>query len=363
LHWKYYMNQRKLLLQLLPGFIPLFAFIIADEFWGTKVGLIVAIASGTIELTYYRIKDRKFDKFILLDTLLIIILGLISIVLDNDVFFKIKPALIGVFMCIILGISAFTPGNFLRNMSKRYMKGIELNDSHHQQFRKNIKVVFWLFVGYTILVFYSVWFLSNEAWAFISGGLFYILFGVYFLYEFAKAYFKKRKLAKEEWLPIVNPKGEIIGKAPRSVCHTDKNLLHPVVHLHVINSKGEIYLQKRPMKKIIQPGKWDTAVGGHISFGEKIETSLKREAMEEIGITDFKARLVSNYIWESDIEREFVFCFITKYNGNFTVNREELSEGKFWSNSEIKSALGKGIFTPNFEEEYTRILLKSKAVY
>ena len=53
------MNQRKLLLQLLPGFIPLFAFIVADELWGTKIGLIVAIAFGIIELAWYWIKDRK----------------------------------------------------------------------------------------------------------------------------------------------------------------------------------------------------------------------------------------------------------------------------------------------------------------
>ena len=79
------MNQRKLFLQLLPGFIPLFVFIIADEIWGTTVGLIVAVASGIIELAWYWFKDRKFDKFILLDTLLIIILGVVSIVLDNDV--------------------------------------------------------------------------------------------------------------------------------------------------------------------------------------------------------------------------------------------------------------------------------------
>jgi isopentenyldiphosphate isomerase/intracellular septation protein A len=354
------MNHRKLLLQLLPGFIPLFVFIIADELWGTKPGLIVAITSGIIELIWYRIRDRKFDKFILLDTLLIIILGLVSIVLDNDVFFKIKPALIGILMCAILGISTFTPSNFLLNMSKRYMKGIELNDHQYKQFRKNMKVMFWLFAGYTALVFYSVWFMSKEAWAFISGGLFYILFGAYFLYEFAKAYLRKKKVMNEEWLPLVNTKGNIIGKAPRSLCHTDKNYLHPVVHLHVINSKGEIYLQKRSKSKIIQPGKWDTAVGGHISFGENAETGLKREALEEIGIIEFKPLLIANYIWESDTEREFVFCFITYYNGIITLNSKELSDGKFWSHSEINNTLGKGIFTPNFEEEYNRLISKLK---
>lgn len=351
------MDRRKLLLQLLPGFIPLFAFVLADELWGTQVGLIVAVASGVIELAYYRIKDKTFDKFILLDTLLIIILGLVSIALDNEVFFKIKPALIGALMCIILGISVFTPANLLLNMSKRYMKGIEFNDVQYQQFRKNMRMLFWIFLGYTGLVFYSVWFMSKEAWAFISGGLFYVIFGAYFLYEFIKNKIKQKKLQQEEWLPVVNEKGEIVGKAPRSLCHSDKQYLHPVVHLHVINSKGEIYLQKRPMHKI-QPGKWDTAVGGHISFGENIETGLKREAWEELGIKDFKASLAVNYIWESDIERELVFCFITRYNHPITINKQELTDGKFWSHKEIKNSLGKGIFTPNFEEEYKKLSTK-----
>lgn len=349
------MNQRKLLLQLLPGFIPLFAFIIADEVWGTKTGLITAIVLGIIELAYYWIKDRKFEKFVLLDTLLIIVLGVISIILENEVFFKLKPALIGVLMCAVLGISAFTPSNFLLSMSKRYMKGVEFNEQQYRQMNRNIKALFWLFTAYTALVFYSVCFMSKEAWAFISGGLFYIVIGAYFLYEIVKSRLIRNKLNKEEWLPLLNEKGEIIGKAPRSLCHSNKEYLHPVVHLHVINKKGDIFLQQRRMDKIVQPGKWDTAVGGHISFGETVETGLQREAEEEIGIRGFNARLVKTYIWESDIEREYVFSFATTYDNDITVNHEELQDGRFWPVQEIKANLGKDIFTPNFEKEFTMI--------
>jgi isopentenyldiphosphate isomerase/intracellular septation protein A len=352
------MNGKKVLLQLLPGFIPLIAFILADEIWGTRIGLLVAIGFGIGGLAWYWVKDRRFDRFILFDTLLIVDLGVVSIVLENEVFFKLKPALIGVLMCAILGVSAFTPSNILLNMSKRYLKGMELNDQQYQQFRRNLKIMFWLFAGYTLLVFYSVWFMSKEAWAFISGGLFYILFGAYFLCEFLRSSIRRRKLEQEEWLPLLNTKGEIVGKAPRSVCHSDKSLLHPVVHLHVINNKGEIYLQKRPMNKLVQPGKWDTAVGGHISYGEDVETSLKREAEEEIGIIDFKADLLLRYVWESDVEREYVFCFVTRYNGNMKLNSMELEDGRFWSRSEIKSNLGKHVFTPNFEEEFRNVLGK-----
>lgn len=68
---------------------------------------------------------------------------------------------------------------------------------------------------------------------------------------------------KEEMFPIVDEQGNITGAATRGECHNGSKLLHPVVHLHVFNSKGELYLQRRPDWKDIQPGKWDTAVGGH----------------------------------------------------------------------------------------------------
>lgn len=43
---------------------------------------------------------------------------------------------------------------------------------------------------------------------------------------------------KEEMFPIVDEQGNITGAATRGECHNGSKLLHPVVHLHVFNSKG-----------------------------------------------------------------------------------------------------------------------------
>lgn len=64
---------------------------------------------------------------------------------------------------------------------------------------------------------------------------------------------------RTEWFPLVNEEGETIGKATRKECHSGSKLLHPVIHLHIFNKDGDLYLQKRSMNKDIQPGKWDTA--------------------------------------------------------------------------------------------------------
>lgn len=159
---------------------------------------------------------------------------------------------------------------------------------------------------------------------------------------------------KEELFPIVDEQGRVIGKATRGECHNGSRLLHPVVHLHVFNQTGDIYLQKRPEWKDIQPGKWDTAVGGHIDYGETPEKALEREVREELGITDFVPERLGMYVFDSQRERELVYINRTTYEGIINPSEDELDGGRYWSMDELRAAIGKGVLTPNFESEFKR---------
>ena len=161
----------------------------------------------------------------------------------------------------------------------------------------------------------------------------------------------------KERFPIVDEEGRVVGAATRGECHNGSKLLHPVVHLHVFNSRGEVYLQKRPEWKDIQPGKWDTSVGGHIDDGETPEEALIREVGEELGITDFVPEKIGMYVFESRRERELVYVHRTTYDGPVRPSAEELDGGRFWTMDEIRAAIGQEILTPNFESEFQRFFL------
>ncbi len=157
-----------------------------------------------------------------------------------------------------------------------------------------------------------------------------------------------------ELLPLVDAEGSTIGCATRGECHNGSKLLHPVVHLHLLNSKGEIYLQRRPLWKDIQPGKWDTAVGGHVDYGETVASALVREIQEELGITGLAPVFLMSYLFESEREKELVNVYKALYDGDVNPS-DELDGGRFWPLGEIEGAIGKGMLTPNFEQEFLKI--------
>jgi len=163
---------------------------------------------------------------------------------------------------------------------------------------------------------------------------------------------------EEEILDLLDEEGAVIGTIARGMCHGDPTRRHRAAHILIRNSAGDYYLQKRSSSKKIQPGKWDSSVGGHIPSGESYEEGAIRELAEELGVqlaNPAHLQFAHDYVWQSEVETEHVRTYILEHNGPFACDPEEIDEGRFWTIPELKRSVGGGNLTPNLEEELRKL--------
>ena len=159
--------------------------------------------------------------------------------------------------------------------------------------------------------------------------------------------------AVNEQLEIVTPNGVVIGRADRERCHQSPDLLHQAVHIFVYNGQGRLFLQKRSRFKKIQPDRWDTSVGGHVDPGESPLQAACREAAEELGLAIPPEQLtfIHRFLWRSEVEAELITSYRFNSDGPFTLNPDEIDDGKFYSLEELKTCACAGMLTPNLVHE------------
>jgi len=155
-----------------------------------------------------------------------------------------------------------------------------------------------------------------------------------------------------ELFEIVDENDRVIGTALRSHCHGNPALIHRVAHVLVFNHAGELLLQKRSANKDVQPGKWDTSVGGHLDLGESYIAAACREMREELGIAASNLTFLYHSQMRNSFESENVATYYAFHEGPFTFASEEIDEVRFWTAEQIDANLGSGVLTLNFEEEW-----------
>lgn len=139
----------------------------------------------------------------------------------------------------------------------------------------------------------------------------------------------------EEIFDIVNERDEVVGNAPRTVVHA-RGLLHRAVHVLVFNARGEVFLQKRSMKKDRQPGVWDSSSSGHVDSGEDYDTCAVRELREEIGLSVTKTPQRLFKIDACDAtDAEFVWVYRCGSEGPFTLHPDEIDEGGWFAPAKV----------------------------
>lgn len=178
-------SMRQLFSLFLFALLPLIVFYFVEATYGLKAGVIAAIIFGILEVSFEYLKTKKFDLMTISSTLLVIILGLISIYLENDAFIKIKPAILEMVFAIIFLSALFTKTPIMIIMAEKQFKLTIERTSFQFKYMKAMNIRMGLFfLVHTILTVYSALYMSTGAWMFIKGVLFNVMLGAFFVFEY-----------------------------------------------------------------------------------------------------------------------------------------------------------------------------------
>jgi isopentenyl-diphosphate Delta-isomerase len=139
----------------------------------------------------------------------------------------------------------------------------------------------------------------------------------------------------EEIFDVVNERDEVIGRRSREEVHR-LGLRHRAVHVLVFNARGQVFLQKRSLRKDRQPGLWDSSTSGHVDTGETYDAAAVRELREEIGWTPDRP-LEQRFRIDAcaETEQEFVQVYLETAEGPFTLNPDEIERGGWFAPEEV----------------------------
>jgi isopentenyl-diphosphate delta-isomerase len=174
----------------------------------------------------------------------------------------------------------------------------------------------------------------------------------------------------EEYLDIIDERGNPTGKEKlKSEVHRDGDR-HKTVHVWILNSRGELLIQRRSIVKQNQPNMWDISYAGHISAGENSIDAAIREGEEELSLEIKKEQLrylftIKNVPMELnngayiDYELQDVYLLrLINKNPIFRLQSEEVTEVKWVSWKTLKQIIksGDAMFVEH-AQEYEKLFI------
>jgi isopentenyldiphosphate isomerase len=140
---------------------------------------------------------------------------------------------------------------------------------------------------------------------------------------------------REEIFDVVNDRDEVMGQERRAEIHR-RGLKHRAVHVLVFNGRGELFLQKRSLKKDCFPGAWDSSAAGHLDAGESYDACAVREVREELGweLAGPPERLFKIAACP-ETGQEFVWVYRCQAEGPFALHPEEITAGGWFTPAAI----------------------------
>ncbi len=330
------------------GLLPMIVFALLISFVKTWVAMLAGLGIAFIGVSVVRLHSRMLYDISAISFIFALVMEAIYPTLDYFSKFVLTEV---IFMAALIA-SRLTRSKVIARLARHQKPDVRnyLSESFRVAFQTQYALFFHLLL---ILVF----FVFSQGNGPVESNLPLILISVVIyisiiIIESLRLRMLDSKLNKEEWLPIVNESGQVLGRLAKSVTIAMKNkYLHPVVRVALIN-KGKVYLTSRKPDRILNPGMLDYPFEKYLKYNQGIDDSVRDSIKAEIGDDNIPLQFLLKYVFENEDTKRLVLLYASVIDDDDAFNNLNLIEGKLWTINQIDDNIGEGVFSECFELEF-----------
>ena len=335
-------------------FLPLIVFMVVNDFWDLKTAWVATLSVIFVLFLYIFFFYRKIVQWFVFSVFVVFVVGsVISFFPVEKLPSRIGDVALESAVLIFFILSLIFRSYIEAMLNRRKSKLPPMVNNLNEMFR-----MLWM-LGAVIFIYIHAYLLTaslqvsnlDYTLKFIHDA-YLVLFLFVVFYELIRVTLIRVKLFREEWWPILNEKGKMIGSIHNKTSLSDPiKYIHPIIRVMLIED-NRIFLQKRCQQDLVYPGYWDTALSNHVKVNETVEQCISRTANERYGIKDLKPIFLSNYMHETDFEYHYAFLFVACKLPELEHNKDYIDHAKWWTVQQIEDNLSTDIFTENFLSEF-----------
>ncbi len=334
-------------------FLPLLMFLVVDDFFGITSAWEISFPFALILLIYIFFAYNNIFIWHLISTIVFVLVSLFAVletflpyqIISSDILYE---TVVMSFFIVFLVLR-----KPIQKIVLQFMSGLTPMTNNFEELNRVIRafvfVTFLYITGYLVVKNYAVQVhLYQQLLQSIYLGILFFLV----IFELLRVRIIRSKLILEEWIPIVNNQGKIVGSIQQNQSlNDDKKYRHPVIRILFVD-KGMILLHKKPDEHNASNDLWDSTISAHVVMEESIEQCVARTVKKKLEIEDFKYMFLSNYTVDCKDEIQYSFLFISCMISEFKLSERFVEQAKWWTQSQIEENLTSGIFTESFKTEY-----------
>lgn len=333
------------------GLLPMFIFAILVGQINNHVSL--AIGLGLSVLGFFTIQ-RASRMIYGISTIAFAISLVVSFIIPSE-FDRFRTfAFVEIFFVLALIVTRLSRTKIVVRLLKSNVS--QVKNYWSESFRIAFQTQYGLSIHLLLVLFYFI-FESTDSYSpiFERYGIILvaqIIIASIIIGECIRLYILNKKLYKEEWLPVVTEKGDVMGRIAKSVTKEMKNrFLHPVVRIALIH-KGKIYLKTRDESRLLNPGLLDYPFEKYMQYNHDIDEAVHNSIRKECAYDNIPLRFLLKYIFENSVTKRLIYLYVSVIDDEETFNKLHLHGGKLWTEAQIEDNVGQGVFSEAFELEF-----------